>query len=177
MDRKRIIICFIVLYAVGGMIAVFWGLEQEKNADNTLQVSEVAEIQEEKPLESLVYETEHLNDIQNTEDLQGELNDSTEEEVSVPETKEEVSVPETEEEQTDTQSEYWAVVKRVGDKRLNVRKQPSMSGEIIGSMVKDDVAQVIEIGEEWHLIRFRNLEGYVSAKYMELIEVSENDKS
>ncbi len=78
--------------------------------------------------------------------------------------EEEESVPEepvlTEEEQ------LWVnrLMADVND-NMNVRAEESTDAEIVGRLRKGDVADVIEIGEEWTLIESGNVKGYVKNDY------------
>ena len=50
-------------------------------------------------------------------------------------------------------------------KQMNVRAEASAEAEIIGRFRKGDVAEVVEIGEEWTKIRSGNVEGYIKSSY------------
>lgn len=49
--------------------------------------------------------------------------------------------------------------------KMNVRAAASKDSEIIGRMRKGDVAEVIEIGEEWTHIKSGNVDGYLKNEY------------
>ena len=48
---------------------------------------------------------------------------------------------------------------------LNVRREPSASGKIVGKLERGDYGEIIEKGEEWTKIKSGNVEGYVSNTY------------
>lgn len=50
-------------------------------------------------------------------------------------------------------------------KQMNVRAEASAESELVGRFRKGDVAEVIEKGDEWTLIRSGNVEGYVKNSY------------
>ncbi|MBR5565394.1 MAG: cell wall hydrolase [Roseburia sp.] len=49
--------------------------------------------------------------------------------------------------------------------KMNVRAEASKDSEIVGRMRKGDVAEVVEIGEEWTHIKSGNVDGYVKNEY------------
>ena len=50
-------------------------------------------------------------------------------------------------------------------KQMNVRAEASGDAELVGRFRKGDVAEVVEVGEEWTKIRSGNVEGYVKNSY------------
>ena len=50
-------------------------------------------------------------------------------------------------------------------KQMNVREEASAESGLVGRLRKGDVAEVVEKGEEWTLIRSGNVEGYVKNSY------------
>ena len=50
-------------------------------------------------------------------------------------------------------------------KQMNVRAEASAEAELVGRFRKGDVAEIVEIGEEWTKIRSGNVEGYVKSSY------------
>lgn len=56
------------------------------------------------------------------------------------------------------------VMANVKDK-MNVRAEASTESEIVGRFRKGDVAEVIEIGDEWTHIKSGNVDGYVKNEY------------
>lgn len=51
------------------------------------------------------------------------------------------------------------------DDKMNVRAEASKDSEIVGRLRKGDVAEVVEIGEEWTHIKSGNVDGYVKNEY------------
>lgn len=51
------------------------------------------------------------------------------------------------------------------DDKMNVRAEANTESEIVGRFRKGDVAEVIEIGDEWTHIKSGNVEGYVKNEY------------
>lgn len=157
MDRKKILLSLGVLYVIFGIGA---GAICYRQSDDP--ISEVAAVIEEYE-ESSSWQTENE---------QSEVTESTEE---VTETKQTTETELTEESTIAEESakRYMATVVNVETSRLRIRDAASMQGKIIGFMKNGNTVEVIEVGEEWHLIRFHDIEGYSSAKYLELTEIQE----
>ena len=51
------------------------------------------------------------------------------------------------------------------DNQMNVRAEASTGSEIVGRLRKGDVAEVVEIGEEWTHIKSGNVDGFVKNEY------------
>ena len=51
------------------------------------------------------------------------------------------------------------------DEKMNVRAQASADSEIVGRLRKGDVAEIVEIGDEWTHIQSGNVDGYVKNEY------------
>jgi len=49
--------------------------------------------------------------------------------------------------------------------KMNVRAEASTDSEIVGRLRKGDVAEIVEIGEEWTHIKSGNVDGYVKNEY------------
>lgn len=102
------------------------------------------------------------------------------EETPVPEEKPEVSepepvVPEPEEEIEEPIPEtpkYNFTVESIA-RRLCVRKEPSLNGEILGFVYSNQSGEVIELGEEWVQIKYDNLEGYAFREYLIIEELAQ----
>ena len=96
----------------------------------------------------------------------------------ITEVEEETSEEQTVIENVETdEKKYIATAINVGKSRLRIRESGSLQGRLISFMRNGNVAEVIELGEEWHLIRFQSVEGYVSAKYLEVTEVREETET
>ena len=55
---------------------------------------------------------------------------------------------------------------KVSASKLNVRTSPSTSSEIIGTLKKGDVAEIVSKENGWYKIKYYNSYGYVSASYV-----------
>lgn len=170
MNRKKTLAVLGLLYGICGIGAgiVCFGQTEEEPEEavfvaGTLQgeveqeetESEVSELVEPEPEEIELEESEL---------------EEPEPEIVIETTIEVEAVIETEPEPVAEQQQYMVTVIDV-DRRLRIRDAASMQGKIIGYMRNGDAAEVIEVGEEWHLIRFEDVEGYVSADYLELIPI------
>lgn len=156
MDRKRALLILGVLYSVCGVGigAVSYDQKEELSAKEEVVVREEITEVEEKVIEVVMEESE--------------------EQTSEEQTSEESTVMEVEEVK---EKKYIATAINVGKSRLRIRESGSLQGRIISFMRNGNVAEVIELGEEWHLIRFQSVEGYVSAKYLEVTEVREETET
>jgi len=66
-----------------------------------------------------------------------------------------------------TEEEQWWQTRLMADvtDKMNVRAEASKDAEIVGRLRKGDVAEVVEIGEEWTHIKSGNVDGYVKNEY------------
>lgn len=66
-----------------------------------------------------------------------------------------------------TEEEQWWQTRLMADvdDKMNVRAEASTDSEIVGRLRKGDVAEVVEIGEEWTHIKSGNVDGYVKNQY------------
>ena len=156
MDRKRALLILGVLYSACGVGigAVSYGQKEELPAKEEVVVREEITEVEEKVIEVVMEESE--------------------EQTSEEQSSEESTIMEVEEEK---ERKYIATAINVGKSRLRIRESGSLQGRIISFMRNGNVAEVIELGEEWHLILFQGVEGYVSAKYLEVTEVQEETET
>ena len=156
MDRKRALLILGVLYSVCGVGigAVSYDQKEELSAKEEVVVREEITEVEEKVIEVVMEESE--------------------EQTSEEQSSEESTVMEVEEVK---EKKYIATAINVGKSRLRIRESGSLQGRIISFMRNGNVAEVIELGEEWHLILFQGVEGYVSAKYLEVTEVQEETET
>ena len=161
MDRKRALLILGVLYSACGVGigAVSYGQKEELPAKEEVVVREEITEVEEKVIEVVMEESEEQ---------------TSEEQTSEEQSSEESTVMEVEEVK---EKKYIATAINVGKSRLRIRESGSLQGRIISFMRNGNVAEVIELGEEWHLIRFQSVEGYVSAKYLEVTEVREETET
>lgn len=156
MNRKRALLILGVLYSVCGVGigAVSYDQKEELSAKEEVVVREEITEVEEKVIEVVMEESE--------------------EQTSEEQSSEESTIMEVEEEK---ERKYIATAINVGKSRLRIRESGSLQGRIISFMRNGNVAEVIELGEEWHLILFQGVEGYVSAKYLEVTEVQEETET
>lgn len=49
---------------------------------------------------------------------------------------------------------------------LNVRKEPSAEGKLVGKMRRNDACEILDIKDGWYHIRSGEVEGYVKAEYL-----------
>lgn len=55
-----------------------------------------------------------------------------------------------------------------GTGKLNIRKEPSMSGSIVGTISNNSTGMIIEFtNDDWAKVTCNNLEGYVACQYIE----------
>lgn len=184
MDKKNIIVVVGILYCMGGIGAGIRTMNQmqdtnekvvsmERMESQEVQIDQSEQMQAESEKEEVEIETE----MEIETEIETEIVEQEEKEEEVIVKKEEDSKVETDSEQEALTKDYIAVVTKVGKRRLNIRKQPSMSARVVGSMVLNDEAKVIEVGEEWHLIEFNDIRGYIFARYAELVEIPNNGTS
>ena len=168
MDRKKTLLSLGLLYGICGIGAgaICYG-------QSDYPTTEVAAVTEECE-ESSTWQTEN-EQCEVTERTEEVIETTTEAETEQTTETEQTEEP-TVEESTVTEEpvkQYMATAVNVGTSRLMIRDAASMQGEIIGFMKNGNTVEVIEVGAEWHLIRFHDIEGYSSAKYLELTEIQE----
>jgi hypothetical protein len=57
-------------------------------------------------------------------------------------------------------------IANVDTANLNVRNEPSLSGEVVGKMTKHNACEILETDGDWYKITSGNVEGYVSSEYI-----------
>jgi uncharacterized protein YgiM (DUF1202 family) len=57
-------------------------------------------------------------------------------------------------------------IANVDTANLNVRNEPSTSGEVVGKMTKHNACEILETDGDWYKITSGNVEGYVSSEYI-----------
>lgn len=165
MNRKKTLAVLGLLYGICGIGAgiVCFGQTEEEPEEAVFVAGTLQGEVEQEEAESEVSELEEPE----PEEIELE---EPEPEIVIETTIEVEAVIETEPEPVAEQQQYMVTVIDV-DRRLRIRDAASMQGKIIGYMRNGDTAEVIEVGEKWHLIRFEDVEGYVSANYLELIPI------
>ena len=73
-------------------------------------------------------------------------------------------------EEIKAEPKYRFKVKSIPTK-LRVRKEPSLQAEVLGHLYGYQTGEVISLSEEWALIKYKDLEGYCSLKYLTLEEL------
>lgn len=116
---------------------------------------EVAESQEEAQPEEVESQEENAED---SEEVQPEEADSQEE--AQPEENPESA-------KTETENEEWAdqVMANV-EEDMNIRTAPDETAELAGKFYRGDVAEIVEVGEEWTEITSGNVTGFVKNDYL-----------
>lgn len=70
---------------------------------------------------------------------------------------------------TETAQEYWGYT-NLGiahvDNHLNIRKEPSESGKLIGKLSKDAACEILDVDNGWAHIKSGKVEGYCSTDYL-----------
>ena len=95
------------------------------------------------------------------------INETPADETVTEDPEEEVSPSETSEELTD-ENEYINFAIANVDHYVNVRSQPSTTGEIVGKIYDGAVAEIVAIAgeqDEWFQITSGNVEGYIKAEF------------
>lgn len=90
--------------------------------------------------------------------------------VSSVETEESLEIKSVPEETVDASQPQYTYTAIQSSKRLFIRTGPSLEADIISFLKPGDTGEVIEIGEEWVLLRHGDVEGYSFKKYLSLEE-------
>ena len=172
MSRKNAYILLLLLFlAVGGASCFVFFLEPEllsvtafatsspETATLTAPVRDRAESEER--MEAALPTLPELPTVSS-----GETEESLEM-VETMETAEAKSVPEETVDASQPQYTYTAIQ---SSQRLFIRTGPSLEADIISFLKPGDTGEVIEIGEEWVLLRHGDVEGYSFKKYLSLEE-------
>lgn len=61
-----------------------------------------------------------------------------------------------------------AIVKGAGDGYLNLREQPTTESEVIESAYKGDKVVILEFGDEWSKVRFKDKIGYMATEFLKV---------
>lgn len=83
--------------------------------------------------------------------------------------------PEPEPESREPEKLYYAFTVRADISSLNLRATPETDGKILGRLLPEQTGYVLEMGEEWSLVTTGKKSGYVSNRYIEPEEISEED--
>lgn len=178
MSRKNAYILLLLLFlAVGGASCFVFFLEPEllsvtafatsspETATLTAPVRDRAESEER--MEAALPTLPELPTVSSGETEESLEMVETMETVELEETAEAKSVPEETVDASQPQYTYTAIQ---SSKRLFIRTGPSLEADIISFLKPGDTGEVIEIGEEWVLLRHGDVEGYSFKKYLSLEE-------
>lgn len=178
MSRKNAYILLLLLFlAVGGASCFVYFLEPEllsvtafatsspETATLTAPVRGSAESEE--SIESALPTLPELPTVSSGETEESLEMVETTETAKLEETAEAKSVPEETVDASQPQYTYTAIQ---NSKRLFIRTGPSLEADIISFLKPGDTGEVIEIGEEWVLLRHGDVEGYSFKKYLSLEE-------
>lgn len=119
---------------------------------------------------------ENIENAEASEEVQPEETDSQEENTENMEASEEPQQEEAqpeektenpENEKTETENEEWAdqVMANV-EEDMNIRTAPDETAELAGKFYRGDVAEIVEVGEEWTEITSGNVTGFVKNEYL-----------
>lgn len=72
-----------------------------------------------------------------------------------------------------TQKQQYTYVASHSSGRLFIRSGPSLDYDIIGSIRPGSTGDVLESGDEWSLIQYKDIQGYVFNNYLTFIPVEE----
>lgn len=178
MSRKNAYILLLLLFlAVGGASCFVFFLEPEllsvtafatsspETATLTAPVRDRAESEER--METALPTLPELPTVSSGETEESLEMVETMETAELEETAEAKSVPEETVDASQPQYTYTAIQ---SSKRLFIRTGPSLEADIISFLKPGDTGEVIEIGEEWVLLRHGDVEGYSFKKYLSLEE-------
>lgn len=178
MSRKNAYILLLLLFlAVGGASCFVFFLEPEllsvtafatsspETATLTAPVRGRAESEER--MEATLPTLPELPTVSSGETEESLEMVETMETAELEETAEAKSVPEETVDASQPQYTYTAIQ---SSKRLFIRTGPSLEADIISFLKPGDTGEVIEIGEEWVLLRHGDVEGYSFKKYLSLEE-------
>lgn len=178
MSRKNAYILLLLLFlAVGGASCFVFFLEPEllsvtafatsspETATLTAPVRDRAESEER--MEAALPTLPELPTVSSGETEESLEMVETMETAELEETAEAKSVPEETVDASQPQYTYTAIQ---NSKRLFIRTGPSLEADIISFLKPGDTGEVIEIGEEWVLLRHGDVEGYSFKKYLSLEE-------
>ena len=178
MSRKNAYILLLLLFlAVGGASCFVFFLEPEllsvtafatsspETATLTAPVRGRAESEER--MEAALPTLPELPTVSSGETEESLEMVETMETAELEETAEAKSVPEETVDASQPQYTYTAIQ---SSQRLFIRTGPSLEADIISFLKPGDTGEVIEIGEEWVLLRHGDVEGYSFKKYLSLEE-------
>lgn len=69
---------------------------------------------------------------------------------------------------------YRGIADQDKGKRLFIRKSPSTEGEVLGVLWTGQSGEIIDIGEEWVLLKYGDIEGYVFKEFLIIEELPQS---
>lgn len=70
---------------------------------------------------------------------------------------------------------YRGIADQDKGKRLFIRKSPSTEGEVLGVLWTGQSGEIIDIGEEWVLLKYGDIEGYVFKEFLIIEELPQSE--
>lgn len=178
MSRKNAYILLLLLFlAVGGASCFVFFLEPELLSVTAFATSSPETATLTAPVRGRAESEEHMKAALPTlPELPTVSSGETEESLEMVETTETAEMEETAEaksvpeETVDASQPQYTYTAIQSSKRLFIRTGPSLEADIISFLKRGDTGEVIEIGEEWVLLRHGDVEGYSFKKYLSLEE-------
>lgn len=69
---------------------------------------------------------------------------------------------------------YRGIADQDKGKRLFIRKSPSTEGEVLGVLWTGQSGEIIDIGDEWVLLKYGDIEGYVFKEFLIIEELPQS---
>lgn len=69
---------------------------------------------------------------------------------------------------------YRGIADQDKGKRLFIRKSPSLDGEVLGVLWTGQSGEVLDIGDEWVLLKYGDIEGYVFKTFLIIEELPQS---
>lgn len=178
MSRKNAYILLLLLFlAVGGASCFVFFLEPELLSVTAFATSSPETATLTAPVRGRAESEEHMKAALPTlPELPTVSSGETEESLEMVETTETAEMEETAEaksvpeETVDASQPQYTYTAIQSSKRLFIRTGPSLEADIISFLKRGDTGEVIEIGDEWVLLRHGDVEGYSFKKYLSLEE-------
>ena len=73
-----------------------------------------------------------------------------------------------------TEVKYRGIADQDKGKRLFIRKSPSTEGEVLGVLWTGQSGEILDIGEEWVLLKYGDIEGYVFKEFLIIEELPQS---
>lgn len=92
--------------------------------------------------------------------------------------QEQVSAPSDSSETSSAQKaevKYRGIADQDKGKRLFIRKSPSTEGEVLGVLWTGQSGEIIDIGDEWVLLKYGDIEGYVFKEFLIIEELPQSE--